>query len=364
MELMNAIMSVENSRLIVSCPYHPGRLPLIKQIPGKQWDPDRKIWSFDDTPEVRKRLHEIFAGFNISVNASTGLPQNPDLIVKLERELVARGYSRHTVKSYVAYSKDMLDFTGKHAAHVSIDDVKAYLHHIITEKRYSTATVTLATNGLRFFFRWVLRKQFIFDIPLVKRDRKLPVVLNEGEIAGLLGACENIKHKLLLMIIYSAGLRVGEAVRLRPEDIDQQRRMIHVKSAKGRKDRYTLLSLTVMDCLKNYFIVKRSSPWLFPSYDSAAHIGTRTAEKVMENTCRKAQIRKKATVHTLRHSFATHLLDRGSDIRHIQKLLGHASLKTTAIYTHVSDSDLAAIRSPLDYMPDQRVGFKNRRSWR
>jgi len=311
-----ASLSVENDRLVLSCPYHAGCLPLLRQIPGREWVPGRKAWTFENTPEVRSRLLEILSSFSISV---TQPPETPTgALACLERELVTRRYSRHTAESYLFHAKNLIRFSGKPADALSGDDIKNYLQHLARERQYATGTLALALNGLQFFFRHVLRRRFECELPAIRRDRKLPVVLNMEEVAALFDACSNAKHKLLLMLIYSAGLRVSEAVSLRPEDLDLERGMIHVRNAKGRKDRYTLLSATVAERLKGYPCFQ-AGQWLFPGYDLSKHISTRTAEMVMENACKKAGIRKKATVHTLRHSFATHLLEKGSDIRHITK---------------------------------------------
>ena len=158
----------------------------------------------------------------------------------------------------------------------------------------------------------------------------------------------NIKHKAILMLIYSAGLRVSEVVKLKPQDIDSQRKLVHIGNAKGRKDRYTLLSGIALETLRNYWGKYKPKKWLFQSQDKEKHITTRTVQRIFESACKKAGIRKEVSVHSLRHSFATHLLEQGTDLRYIQELLGHKSSKTTEIYTHVSNRDLKKIKSPLD----------------
>jgi site-specific recombinase XerD len=150
------------------------------------------------------------------------------------------------------------------------------------------------------------------------------------------------------MLIYSAGLRVSEVVKLRPENVDTKRKLIHIRCAKGRKDRYTLLSDVVLETIRRYLQEYGQSKWLFPSQDKEKHITTRTVEKIFSNACKKAKIKKDVTVHSLRHSFATHLLESGTDLRYIQELLGHKSSKTTEVYAHVSNKDIGKIKSPLD----------------
>ena len=176
--------------------------------------------------------------------------------------------------------------------------------------------------------------------------------MRHGEIINLVKAVTNPKHRLLLILTYSAGLRVSEIVGFKVEDIDHDRGLIHVKNAKGKKDRYTTLSSIVVDELNNYLKVYRPSKWLFPGADKDKHLSAGTAEKIWEKARKKAGIAKHATVHTLRHSFATHLLEDGVDLRYVQEMLGHSRPETTMIYTHVTQKDLKRIRSPLEKFRD------------
>jgi site-specific recombinase XerD len=201
---------------------------------------------------------------------------------------------------------------------------------------------------LKFYYGEILKRRFVYEIIRPKKDKKLPVILSQEEVSRILSSISNIKHKLILMLIYSAGLRVSEVVKLRIEDIDAKRKLIHIRGAKGRKDRYTLLSDTAIETLKEYMKEYKPQKWLFAGQNENNHITARTVQKIFESTCKKAGVIKEVTVHSLRHSFATHLLESGVDIRYIQELLGHKSLKTTAIYTHVSSRDMGKIKSPLD----------------
>ncbi|MGC9338026.1 MAG: tyrosine-type recombinase/integrase, partial [Candidatus Cloacimonadia bacterium] len=168
------------------------------------------------------------------------------------------------------------------------------------------------------------------------------------DVIRIFESVNNIKHKAILMLVYSAGLRVSEVVKLKPEDIDSKRNSVFIKGAKGRKDRYTILSDVALKTLRQYWEKSKPKKWLFPSQDKERHITTRTTQKIFSNACKKANIIKNVTVHSLRHSFATHLLESGTDLRYIQELLGHKSSKTTEIYTHVSKSSIGKIVSPLD----------------
>ena len=192
-----------------------------------------------------------------------------------------------------------------------------------------------------------------------RKDRKLPIVLNKDEVLKILSIQSNIKHKAILMLIYSAGLRVSEAVKLRVEDIDSKRGLVYIKVAKGRKDRYTILSNTTLEILRQYWKEYQPGNWLFEGVKHGRHISTRTIQAIFEQAKDKAGIKKDVSVHNLRHSFATHLLESGVDLRYIQELVGHKSSKTpiqsffltgqaTEVYTHVSRKSLGLIKSPLD----------------
>lgn len=166
----------------------------------------------------------------------------------------------------------------------------------------------------------------------------------------ILSALKNEKHKTILFLVYSAGLRVGEVIKLTAQDIDSQRMLVHIVQGKGRKDRYTVLSEIALEQLRKYYKLYKPEKWLFPGQNPKEYITVRTVERIFENACEAAKITRKVSVHSLRHSFATHLLEGGTDLRFIQELLGHESSKTTEIYTHVTDKSIAKIQSPLDKM--------------
>jgi len=266
----------------------------------------------------------------------------------LRKNLVVRKYSPKTIKSYIHYNKDFLGYVRKKPNEITNEDVKDYLFYLVEEKEVSASTLNTAINALKFYYGEVLKGGFVYELKRPKKDKKLPVVLSREEISRILSSITNIKHRLILMLIYSAGLRVSEVVKLKPGDIDDERKLIHIKGGKGRKDRYTMLSEMAIEMIRRYLKEYGQSIWLFSSQDKEKHITTRTVEKIFSNACRKANIKKNATVHSLRHSFATHLLERGTDLRYIQELLGHKSSKTTEIYTHVSNKDIGKIKSPLD----------------
>jgi site-specific recombinase XerD len=182
--------------------------------------------------------------------------------------------------------------------------------------------------------------------------KKLPVVLSREEIRGIFSAIKNLKHRALLMAIYSAGLRVSEVVHLKVSDLDSQRMTIRVQQGKGQKDRYTLLSQRTLEVLRDYWRAYRPQDWLFPGKPATQPLSVSAVQRVFGMVLLRAGIKKPASVHTLRHSFATHLLEDGTDLYHIQRLLGHASPKTTTVYLHLSRKDMRSVRSPLDLVEE------------
>lgn len=201
---------------------------------------------------------------------------------------------------------------------------------------------------LSFIMGSMLKKKIVYDVKRPRKDKKLPEVLSKEEVSRIINGIANIKHKAILMTIYSAGLRLGEVARLEQAHIDRDRMLIFIKGAKGRKDRYTILSEKALELIDRYIRRYEPKKWLFEGAKAGRYLSRRSIEKVFEQACDRAVIKKDVSVHDLRHSFATHLLESGVDLRYIQELLGHASSKTTEIYTHVTTRSLGKIRSPLD----------------
>jgi site-specific recombinase XerD len=204
-------------------------------------------------------------------------------------------------------------------------------------------------NAFRFLYVELYKRPLVLaDLKRPRKEYKLPVVLSEEEVRSLFDALGNVKHRTMMMLVYSGGLRVGELVRLKPEDIDSKRKMIHVRGGKGKKDRYTMLADVVLDVLREYWKAYKPKVWLYEGQTKGKPYSTRSAQQVFEQAKEKAGIRKQVSIHSLRHAFATHLLEQGTDIRFIQELLGHRSVRTTEIYTHVSKRTIGTIRSPIE----------------
>jgi site-specific recombinase XerD len=334
----------------ITFPYDPPRRAKIKAIEGSRWHPAKRCWSVPHSDGMVEKVLLIFNGEKVDIDPSL-LTTKGRVVTNFEdlrKEFSRREYSQRTVKSYIRYNEDFLKVVDKVPQEVTEEDIKSYLFHLVEERRVSTSTLNIAINALKFYYGGILKRKFLYEIKRPSKDRKLPVVLNRVEVSKILSAPLNIKHKAILMLIYSAGLRVGEVVKLRIEDIDSRRKLIHIKNAKDRKDRYTLLSEVALETLREYWREYEPLKWLFPGQNKESHITTRAVEKVFSNACKKAQIQKTVSVHSLRHSFATHLLESGVDLRYIQEILGHKSSKTTEIYTHVSNRDIGRIKSPLD----------------
>ena len=229
--------------------------------------------------------------------------------------------------------------------------------YLIEDKHYSAGSINQVFNAIRFLYVELYKRPLtIAGIPRALKDEKLPTVLSQDEVVKILDAVTNVKHKTILELIYSAGLRVGKSVMLKISDIDSKRMTIHVQGAKGRRDRYTLLSEFALAQLREYYKEHRPSEYLFEGAHGRKHLSERSAQSVFDHAAKAAGIKKPVSIHTLRHSFATHLLEAGVDIKYIQELLGHSRVKTTKVYTHVSQKSLGKIVSPLD----QCLQIKNR----
>ncbi len=253
---------------------------------------------------------------------------------------------------YLGHVRRFLEWTGSDVSGLPDDPstlAQEYIYELADVRGVSRSYHSQVVSAIRFLFEDVLdRPRLALSIPRPKPQRKLPSVLSTNEVARILARPRNLKHRALLMLLYSSGLRVSELVRLRPADVDADRRLLRVRRGKGGKDRYTLLARRAIEAVTIYQAAFPTDRWLFPGQKPDRHLTTRSVQRVLENAAQAAGIRKKVTPHMLRHSFATHLLESGTNLRIIQDLLGHRSARTTQIYTHVARSTLEGVRSPLD----------------
>lgn len=270
---------------------------------------------------------------------------------QFKRDLELKGLSTKTQQSYLKQVVSFSKYYQKSPEILGTEEIKDYLHHLIAERNLSKSYINQAYSGLKLLYETTLnRKWDMKTIPRAKKEQKLPEVLSQKEVKAILASVRNLKHKAILATIYAAGLRVGEVVNLKISDIDSVNMQIRVRQGKGRKDRLTLLSEGNLKILRDYFKYFRPIEWLFPGADKDKPLTTRSVEKVMNKAVEEAKITKPVTVHTLRHSFATHLLESGVDIYYIQRLLGHSNIKSTSIYLHMTNMKLRNIKSPLDML--------------
>lgn len=268
-----------------------------------------------------------------------------DYLEKLER----KRYSPNTISTYTSYFRDFIrEFGFENLESISVKEINAYLHRLITYNKISKPQQDLRVSSIKFYYEKVLgRDKEYYQIERPKKSRILPKVLSEKEILAMLSSTINLKHKAIIGTIYSSGLRRSELINLRIEDVDFNRRMVFVRGGKGKKDRTTVLSDSWTVILKKYLEEFKPNYWFFEGVNRKRYSAT-SIVKIVRRAGERAGIKQRVTPHMLRHSFATHLLEQGIDIRYIQTILGHESSVTTEIYTHVSKKSLAAINSPLD----------------
>jgi site-specific recombinase XerD len=263
--------------------------------------------------------------------------------------LLQKRYSPNTIKIYTHYFKKFLeDIDGHEAKNISPEQINRYILHLIKSEGLSGSLQNQVINALKFYYEKVLKREKLhLDIERPKKSRILPNVLSTREIETILNQIDNIKHKCLIALIYSSGLRRSEVLSLKINDVDSGRMLIKIRNSKGNKDRYSILSKNVLNLLREYYQEYKPNIWLFEGQKGFQYSAT-SVQKVFQVAVKKAKLNKTVSLHTLRHSFATHLLEQGVDLRYIQTLLGHQSSKTTEIYTHVSTNNFSKIKNPLD----------------
>ncbi|PIR53727.1 hypothetical protein COU75_04410 [Candidatus Peregrinibacteria bacterium CG10_big_fil_rev_8_21_14_0_10_42_8] len=267
------------------------------------------------------------------------------LLIKMDQELRLRNYSRKTISAYVGAVRAYLAYKKHDVETVDIDHIKAYLLQKL-DHGLSSRTVNIALHAIQYFYTEVLRKECKVHLGYAKTAQALPVVLSRMEIERLIHSVTNIKHNTMIALAYGAGLRVSEVASLRVQDIDVDQLVIHLKHAKGNKDRITIIPESLTDALRAMCMAKDPNDYVFGS-ERGGSLSERSLQQVFATALQNAAITKKATFHSLRHSFATHLLENGTDIRYVQELLGHSNIRTTQRYTQVTNPSLKNIKSPL-----------------
>lgn len=332
------------SRIAVYFEKNPTLIARIKTFEDARWSASKRYWHLPDTEA--NRLH-----FKIPL-AQTLLPNTEGIaaIETFKRYLFSKRYSPNTIDTYSDALKSFLTFCNtKTIKEITNEDVIAYNNDYILKKKFSTSYQNQVVNAIKLFFKIVKETAIEIDkIHRPKREKVLPNVLSKEEIKAILEAPKNIKHKAMLSMIYSCGLRRSELLNLKPNDIDSKRNVVQIRQSKGKKDRITPLSPKILELLRNYYKEYSPKTYLFEGQEKNTQYSPRSLEEVLKKSIKLATIKKPVTLHWLRHSYATHLLESGTDLRYIQELLGHNSSKTTEIYTHVSTKNIQQIKSPFD----------------
>jgi integrase/recombinase XerD len=279
----------------------------------------------------------------------TDAPISP-LRRRMIEDMTVRKFAERTQEAYIRAVKNFSAFLGASPDTASAEDLRRYRLHLVASGA-GVPTINNSLTALRFFFLVTLRKPaVVLDMPFVREPRRLPVVLSPEEVARLLDAAPGLKYKAALSVAYGAGLRASEVISLKVSDIDSARMVIRVEQGKGRKDRYVMLSEHLLQLLRAWWKAARPQGWLFPGRDPVQPLTTRQLNRACHAAAQMAEIDKRVSLHTLRHSFATHLLEQKTDIRVIQVLLGHKKLDTTALYTRVALKALGDVTSPLEHL--------------
>jgi integrase/recombinase XerD len=316
----------------------------IKQIEGSRWSQSLRLWHLPDTIDNRIRFQIETPVINILSE------EKRQQITKFCQWLLSKRYSPSTIKTYSeALRSFLLFFDEKPVTEITNEDVVLYNNNFILKNNLSASYQNQIVNAIKLYFRTI--KEIKIDVDKIhrpKRSKLLPNVLSKVEIKLILGAHSNIKHKTMLSLIYSCGLRRSELLHLKPADIDSKRGIVIIRQSKGRKDRIVPLSPKILDMLRNYYGSCKPKVWLFEGQHPGELYSEKSLQSVLKQALEKVKITKPVSLHWLRHSYATHLLESGTDLRYIQELLGHNSSKTTEIYTHVSTKSLQQIKSPFD----------------
>ncbi|MGW8123258.1 tyrosine-type recombinase/integrase [Roseivirga echinicomitans] len=362
------IVQTQSKRIKLIFAFVPGLIKHIKTIPYARWDSKNKWWSIPYSQQFLEEINQEAVRLGLKVITEIEPPKKQG-VSKLNatevafykpcpktyvNKLTELRYSDNTIKSYVPLFEEFINHFPKEDLDALNDrHVMEFSRFLVTERKVSTSYQNQAINSIKFYFEKVLggrRKLYFVERP--RQEQSLPTVCSVEEIQLILSSIKNIKHKAVLSIIYSAGLRISEAINLPIKAIDSDRMQIHIKNAKGKKDRYTILSKTALGLLRVYFKKEKPHYWLFEGMGSTkekpVQYSSRSIQNILKAALKKTDIKKNVTVHTLRHSFATHLLENGTDLRYIQNLLGHSNPKTTEVYTHITTKGFNQIVSPLD----------------
>jgi integrase/recombinase XerD len=269
---------------------------------------------------------------------------------QMREDLLLKAYSPHTMRSYLRCARHFAKHYMKSPEEMGAQEVRDFLLHLVRDRQASPATLDMYVSALKFLYNITLKRpEAVQGLSHPKRPKTLPVILSPEEVLQIFAAIRSLKHKAIIVTAYAAGLRISEVCGLRITDIDSRRKHIHVRAGKGKKDRYVMLGESLLELLRQYYQkVRPKGEYLFPGYNPQRPICTTAVSQVLQKVVRQTGLTKKVSMHTLRHCFATHLLEAGTDIRILQVLLGHSSIRTTQRYTHITDRLVQKLVSPLD----------------
>lgn len=352
--------------------YDAKAIELIKTLPGVKWSQTEKKWHIGYHPEALNNIRNTFKNTGVYIQTlndindvvkprpteirkpSDALPDlnksQKDKVDQFKDWLRSKRYSESTIGTYIDSIQTFLRYySTKNLSEITNDDLIAFNNNYILANNYSASYQNQIVNAVKLFFRTVEDKQLYPElVHRPKTQKLLPNVLSKEEIKLILNAPSNIKHKAMLSLIYSCGLRRSELLHIKLTDIDSKRGLVIIRQSKGRKDRVAPLSEKILELLRAYYNAHKPNVWLFEGQDKKSQYDERSLANVLKQSLEKSGISKPVSLHWLRHSYATHLLENGTDLRYIQEILGHSSSRTTEIYTHVSNHNIQRITSPFD----------------
>ncbi len=353
------------NRIVLEFKYDAVLIGLVKQLDDARWSSGLKLWHVRDTADNLTKLKELFKDmvnlemeisadqFPLKTEEKKAAELSEEASQKLEQFkfwMRSRRYSESTIGTYTDALRTFLKYyNNKQVAEITNQDVIDFNNNYILKKELSASFQNQVVNAFKLFYKNIENKKI--DIESVHRPKRafvLPNVLSKEEVKLLLNSLSNVKHKTMLSLIYSCGLRRSELLNLKLSDIDSKRNLVIIRQSKGRKDRIAPLSLKMLELLRSYFIAYKPKYWLFEGQDRNSKYDERSLASVLKQAVEKSKINKRVTLHWLRHSYATHLLESGTDLRYIQEILGHSRSTTTEIYTHVSNKSIQKIVSPFD----------------
>ena len=360
------VIKTNSNRLKIIFGYINELSSFIKNYPFHHWNSQNKYWTIPYSEQILEEIKEKIKSLELEClyeedakkeGTRKITPYDTNNYKECPKEYIDKlnelRYAQNTLKTYTSLFEEFINFHNKKdITTLGQQEAIEFIRYLVSERKVSISYQNQAINAIKFYYERVLggkRMSIYLDRP--QKEQTLPTVLSKEEVQLIISKITNLKHKTMIMLTYSAGLRVSEVIQLKIKDIDSERKQIRVEQSKGKKDRYTLLSEKILILLRKYYIKYKPTEWLFEGQYEDGRVtqySVRSLQMILKQAVKKTNINKKVTMHTLRHSFATHLLENGTDLRYIQVLLGHQSSKTTEIYTHVTTKGFDKIKNPLD----------------